>query len=274
MKKSILLLTDLTNGESEDFILSKYLQKEYDVTISSLGSINSLWKKFHLIIVRDTWPHDEKKFKKYNELTESFRIRAKKKKLKVYNSLDGLGGMCGKNYLLELSRKKYPVIPSIDSIKNINLLPKTKKYLIKPKDGFSSSGIKILTLNELMKLNPKGYIIQPKLEFRYEISFYFVDSKFMYCLIFKPSKIPSWPEPRLYNPTKKELNFARKFVSWNKLTRGIQRIDAIALKDNSLLLLEIEDDSPYFSLTEVNKKLLEKFLGKFGQSIKKYLKEH
>jgi len=273
MKKSILFLTDVTNGETEDLITTSYLQRKYDVTISYLDNIKPIEDKFDLIIVRDTWPCDHEKSKSYNTIKNDFQVRARQKGLKVYNSLDASGDMAGKKYLLDLFKKKYPVIPTINSIKDIKLLPKVNAYLIKPFGGFSSIGVQTLTLKELIKLNPKNYLIQPKYNFKFEISFYFVDSKFMYCLIFEPSKIPSWPEPKLYNPAKKELDFAKKFVSWNKMRTGIQRIDAIMLKNNTLLLLEIEDDSPYFSLTEINEKLQNKFLANFEHSISNYLKQ-
>ncbi|MBN1160084.1 MAG: hypothetical protein JXA43_02500 [Candidatus Diapherotrites archaeon] len=271
MPKSILFLTDLTNGETEDLLLVDHLKKKFDVTVSYFDKIEPIEDNFDLIMIRDTWPSDEQKHEHYEKIKNEFLSRAKAKNLKLYNDFNASADRYGKDYLVELFKKGYPVIPTVDSLKDINKLPKSEQYLIKPKHGFSSAGVKVLTCPELKKLKGSNIMIQPKLEFKYEISFYYVNKEFMYCLIFEPSKFPLWPEPKLFNPSKEDLTFAKKFVSWNKLENGIQRIDAVRLLDGSLLLLEIEDDSPYFSLTEINEELKDKFLEAITASIERYL---
>lgn len=272
MMKSILFLTDLTNGETEDLITANHLNKEFNVRISYLENIESIENNFDLIIIRNTWPSDKQKFFAYIKLKQDFLNRVKKKKLKVYNDLNASADRLGKNYLIELYKKKYPVIPSVDNINDLNKLPKSREYLLKPKNGFSSIGIKSTTFAKLSKSKISGQIVQPKLSFEYEISFYFVDDIFLYCLIFEPSKVPVWQKPKLFESSKEDLIFARKFVSWNKMKSGIQRIDAVRLLNGDLLLLEIEDDSPYFSLTEINEELKNSFLERFTKSVKNYMK--
>jgi len=269
-KKTILLLTDIANGESEDLITAKYLESKYDVIISNLEDAEKYEDSVDLILVRNTWPSDKKNAGNYNQLKQDFWKRVKDKKLNIYGGTDRFGDHSGKDYLIELFRKGYPVIPSIDSIKDIELLPKSDKYLIKPKDGFSSIGVKILTRKKLLEQNPKEYIIQPFVKFTSEISFYFIGSDLIYCLSFSPSKIPDWPMPSIYIPTKEEIELVNRFVAWNKMANGIQRIDMIKTQQGEFLLLEVEDESPYFSLTEINETKKDKFLKHLERSLKKY----
>lgn len=270
--KKILLLTDPSNGEIEDQMITDYLQKFYEVTISYFDNIPEPLEVYNGIIIRNTWPNIEEKYPSYRQFKTNFRELAKQKNIKLYNSSDGSGDMAGKkDYIVELFKNDYPVIPSIDSINDLGFLPQCDKFLIKPKNGASSFGVRTINLDELYRLqNTENLLIQPKYDYIGEISFYFVDTQFIYSTIFKPSKIPNWPEPEIYYPNKDELLFAEKFVAWNKLTNGIQRVDALLLKNNSLLLLELEDDSPYLSLPEINLELRNNFLNALNISIKKY----
>jgi hypothetical protein len=271
MKKTILFLTDLNNGEDEDLITIKYLKQDFTITVSYFYNIENIEKNFDLIIIRNTWPSNESKLNKYNKLKQDFLKRAKIKKLKIYNDLNASCDRKGKDYLVKLYENSFPVIPSIDLINNFSKLPKVKEYLIKPKNGFSSIGIKVIKKNDIKKIKLNNQIIQPKFNFQYELSFYFVDNELLYCLIFEPSKVPNWPKPKIYNPTKKEVDFAMQFLNWNKMKFGICRVDALRLPNGKLLLLEIEDDSPYFSITEIDKKFQQLFLKKILKSIKKII---
>ena len=271
MKRKILFLTDLTNGEDEDLIIVKYLKNFFDIKVSYFYGIEKIEDNFDLIIIRNTWPSENKRFMEYNKLKSDFLKRAKKKNLLVYNDLNACADRRGKDYLVELFDKGYPVIPSFNSTKELGNLLNFENFLIKPKKGFSSIGIKEIEKSQIKNVKLNDELIQPKLDFEYEISFYFIDKTFLYCLIFEPSKSPEWPNPKLNNPDKYELNFAKKFARWNKMKSGISRIDALKMKDGKLLLLEIEDDSPYFSLTEINENLRNKFLEKFRKSVERYI---
>lgn len=271
MKKSILFLTDLSNDETEDLITINHLKNNFNVTTSYFDNIENIEDNFDLIIIRNAWPSDPSKSNTYHKLNSEFLKRAKTKKLKVYNDLNANCDHQGKDYLIKLHQDSFPVIPSIDSINNLDLLPKTNQYIIKPKNGFSSRGIQTVQKKDLVNMKLNNHIIQPKINFQYEISFYFIDKEFLYCLIFEPSKIPTWPKPRYYEPTKEEIQFAKKFIDWNKMQYGVCRVDALKTKNGKLLLLEVEDDSPYFSITEIDEKLKNLFLNKITKSIKNVL---
>ena len=50
-----------------------------------------------------------------------------------------------------------------------------------------------------------------------------------------------------YVPTDDDLVFAQRFVDWNALDVGVQRVDACRTRDGALLLVELEDLNPYLS---------------------------
>lgn len=268
----ILFITDLTNGESEeDTITIKYLKKTFDVTVSYFDNIEDIEESFDIIVMRNTRPSEDGNIEKYHYLSQDFLSRAKAKNLNIYNNFDARADRNWKEYLIELYKKNYPVIPSIDSLNELHTLPPSKEYLLKPISWFSSIGIKTVTQTDLKNEDIEDYIIQPKMKYKYEISFYFIDWKLLYCLIFEPSKLPMWPKPKILKPSKKDVDFAMKFVNRNKMRIWIQRIDAIRCLDDSLLLLEIEDDSPLFSLTEIPEDLKESFLKWLKKSITKQI---
>ena len=72
-------------------------------------------------------------------------------------------------------------------------------------------------------------------DFAYEVSFYYVDHSFQYAL-YAPDPERRWQLER-YEPTPDDLDFARRFVEWNTLDHGIQRVDACRTPDGELLLV-------------------------------------
>lgn len=98
--------------------------------------------------------------------------------------------MNGKQYLIELTENNYPVIPTIDDINNFEKLPKSDFYIIKPKDGADSIGLEKLSDEELLNKNLKGkkMLIEPAIDFEYEVSFYFINEKFEYSMYTPNSK--------------------------------------------------------------------------------------
>ena len=190
----------------------------------------------------------------------------------TYNSFNGKADMNGKNYLIELMDKNYPVIKTIDNLNYIDKLPHVNKYVIKPKDGADSIGMEFLSKEELYKninSDDNNTLIQPLINFKYEVSFYFIDKEFQYAL-YAPDKNKRW-ELKVYTPTKEDLEFAQKFIEWNNLEHGIQRVDACRTEENELLLVELEDLNPYLSLLEISDELRNKFVDSLKNSLRKVL---
>lgn len=132
--------------------------------------------------------------------------------------------------------------------------------MIKPKDGADSIGLEFLTKEELLKrdLTDGKALIQQAIDFKYEVSFYFINDKLEYAL-YAPDKSKRW-ELQKYNFTNKDIKFAEKFIKWNKIKNGIQRVDACRTQDGKLLLVELEDLNPYLSILELDENTGEKFI--------------
>ena len=132
--------------------------------------------------------------------------------------------------------------------------------MIKPKDGADSIGLEFLTKEELLKRNltDGDTLIQPAIDFKYEVSFYFINDKLEYAL-YAPDKSKRW-ELQKYNFTNEDIKFAEKFIKWNKIKNGIQRVDACRTQDGKLLLVELEDLNPYLSILELDENTREKFI--------------
>ncbi|TXS31886.1 hypothetical protein EAO74_08195, partial [Streptomyces sp. gb1(2016)] len=66
-------------------------------------------------------------------------------------------------------------------------------------------------------------------------------------------------------------DFARRFVEWNTLTHGIQRVDACRTPEGGLLLVELEDLNPYLSLDLVSDRVREAFVARMRDSVRELL---
>lgn len=274
--KKILFVTDLyynANGRryyEEDLFITSKLRENLKLVICNPKDMDSFNDKFDLTIFRNAGPASNFP----NEYSQ-FRNKIKTKNLKTYNSFDGKGDMNGKDYLIELTDLDYPVIRTIDKIDNFDKLPKVDKYVIKPKDGADSIGMEFVSKEELYKKVSKedrNTLIQPAINFEYEVSFYFIDRDFQYCL-YAPDKTKRW-ELQEYNATGKDLEFAMKFIDWNNIDHGIQRIDACRDENGNLLLVELEDLNPYLSILELSSELQEKFIEALKKSINKVLESN
>ncbi|MDH6228726.1 hypothetical protein M2169_005696 [Streptomyces sp. MJP52] len=175
-----------------------------------------------------------------------FRDRALSAGTRVYNELTGRGDMAGKQYLLDLTAAGRPVIPTVDRPEDLGRLPRADAYVVKPRLGADSVGLRVVAPDELDAVEYGDVLVQPRIDFRYEVSFYFVDDAFQYAL-HAPDPERRW-ELVPYEPTGDDLEFARSFVEWNTVSHGIQRVDACRAPDGTLLLVELEDLNPYLSL--------------------------
>lgn len=91
--------------------------------------------------------------------------------------------MAGKQYLLDLFAAGFPVIPTVDRQEDLGRLPVVDTYVVKPKAGADSVGPAFLTRAEVEGLTQDGsLLVQPRIEFAYEVSFYVVDRAFQYAL--------------------------------------------------------------------------------------------
>ncbi|SJT71345.1 Uncharacterised protein [Clostridioides difficile] len=248
------------------FLTSK-LRENFKLVICNPKDMNDFIDDYDLTIFRNAGPVSN-----FQNEYRLFKEKVKLHNLKTYNSFNGKADMKGKDYLIELTDKNYPVIKTIDNLNYIDKLPIVNEYVIKPKDGADSIGMKFLSKEELYKninLDDKNTLIQPLINFKYEVSFYFIDKEFQYAL-YAPDKNKRW-ELKEYVPTKEDLEFAQKFIQWNNLNHGIQRVDACRTEENELLLVELEDLNPYLSLLEISDELRNKFVDSLKNSLRKVL---
>ncbi|MER5836511.1 hypothetical protein ABT116_38275, partial [Streptomyces sp. NPDC002130] len=64
---------------------------------------------------------------------------------------------------------------------------------------------------------------------------------------------------------------ARRFIDWNTIDHGIQRVDACRTQDGELLLVELEDLNPYLSLDLVPEQTRDFFVESMTSSLHRFL---
>ncbi|MFF5897414.1 hypothetical protein ACFY8O_15965 [Streptomyces argenteolus] len=269
-RPSVLCVTDLAyeaRGRrycDEDIFLTSRLREVFDVALCHPRDAAALLDGFDAVVVRNSGP-----VLHYQEAYDAFRVRAREAGVRVYNTLDGRADMAGKQYLVDLSRAGFPVIPTVDRAQDLGLLPRAESYVVKPKLGADSVGLRFTKEPELRGEEDGTLLVQPRIDFRYEVSFYFVDQDFQYALN-APRPDQRWVlEP--YAPSAGDLEFARRFVEWNTLSHGIQRVDACRTREGELLLVELEDLNPYLSLDRVPEAAREAFVARTRESVRELL---
>jgi len=266
----ILYLTDLyyeAKGRKyyeEDLYITSILKNYFNIALCHPLNSKSFEEDVDLIVFRNTGS-----VLGYKEEYEKFINRIKTKNIQTFNEFTGKADMQGKQYLLDLTKANYPVIPTINSKENLSFLPVVDEYVIKPVGGADSIGLEYLTKKELYeeKLSDK-MLIQPRIDFEYEVSFYFLNDKFEYAL-YAPNNEKRW-ELEQYIPTDEDLKFAKKFIEWNNIKKGIQRVDACRTKEGKLLLVELEDLNPYLSLSSLDDKCRDSFMKDFIKVLQSY----
>ncbi|MFD4930053.1 hypothetical protein ACFWMS_14165 [Peribacillus butanolivorans] len=271
--KTLLFVTDLyyeakgRNYYEEDLFLTSKIREDFQVVICHPEDTETFEKDFDLIVFRNAGP-----VANFKDKYQSFRNRVVSGYLKTYNSFNGKADVNGKEYLIELTNAKYPVIPTIDTLDSLDKLPNVKTYIVKPKDGADSIGMEFVTKDELrdkVDSESKNTLVQPFINFEYEVSFYFIDKEFQYAL-YAPDKEKRW-ELKEYVPTEEDLTFANRFIEWNNLDWGIQRVDACRNEQGELLLVELEDLNPYLSLLELSVETRQNFVEAMKKSLQKAL---
>ncbi|MEU1469182.1 hypothetical protein ABZ434_13295 [Streptomyces sp. NPDC005761] len=269
-RPSVLFVTDLAyeaRGRrycDEDIHLTSRLREDFDIALCHPRDAAALLAGFDAVVVRNSGP-----VLHYQEAYDAFRARAGRLGTRVYNPLTGRGDMAGKQYLVDLSRAGYPVIPTVDRAADLGLLPEAGGYVIKPKLGADSVGLQFVRTPALPPGADGTQLVQPRIDFRYEVSFYFVDHDYQYALN-APHPERRWVlEP--YEASAADLAFARSFIDWNTLDHGIQRVDACRTATGELLLVELEDLNPYLSLDRVSEPVREAFVARMKASLKDLL---
>ncbi|MEU5633311.1 hypothetical protein ACH47C_16115 [Streptomyces rishiriensis] len=269
-RPSVLFVTDLAyeaRGRrycDEDVFLSSRLRNDFDVALCHPLDAAALMDAFDAVVVRNSGPvlHYQKEY-------DAFRDQAAARGTRVYNPLSGRADMAGKQYLLDLTAAGYPVIPTIDRPQDLGRLPEADQYAVKPKAGADSIGLRFVPQEQLAGLAYGDILVQPRIDFRYEVSFYYVDDAFQYAL-HAPDPERRWVlEP--YKPTEADLDFARRFIDWNTLDHGIQRVDACRTQEGALLLVELEDLNPYLSLDHLADPTRDTFVTSMTTSLHRFL---
>ncbi|MEV7415989.1 hypothetical protein [Streptomyces sp. NPDC089919] len=263
----LLYVTDLTypaRGRrygDEDVLLTGLLRAEFPLALCHPLDAAELMGGFDAVVVRNSGP-----VLGHQAAYDDFRARALAAGVPVYNPLTGRGDMAGKDYLLELTRTGHPVIPTVDDPADLALLPAVPEYAVKPKQGADSIGLHFTAAPG----GPAGEVlIQPRIHFAYEVSFYYVDHVFQYAL-YAPDPARRWELVR-YHPTPADLAFAESFIAWNTLSHGIQRVDACRAPDGALLLVELEDLNPYLSLDLLDAATRDGFVNSLKASLRDFL---
>ncbi|MFH8788391.1 hypothetical protein [Streptomyces roseoverticillatus] len=266
----VLYVTDLAypaRGRrycDEDIFLSSRLREDFDVALCHPLDAAALMDAFDAVVVRNSGP-----VLHYQAAYDDFARRAAEGGVRVYNQLTGKADMAGKQYLLDLTAAGHPVIPTVDRPEDTGLLPAADEYVVKPKLGADSIGLRFVPREELADLSYEGVLVQPRIRFRYEVSFYFVDDAFQYAL-HAPDPDRRW-ELVPYEPTAEDLAFAQRFVEWNGIEHGIQRVDACRAPGGELLLVELEDLNPYLSLDLVAPQTRDAFVAAFKAALHRLL---
>ncbi|MFD3923377.1 hypothetical protein [Streptomyces sp. NPDC058595] len=249
----------------EDILLSSRLRRDFTVATCHPADAARLMGDFDAVVVRNSGP-----VLHYREVYDAFREQAAADGVRVYNPLGGRGDMAGKQYLVELSAEGLPVIPTVDRTQDLGRLPDADEYVVKPKDGADSIGMRFVPRERLSDLGDlRDTLVQPRIPFRYEVSFYFVDHDFQYAL-HAPDPDRRW-ELVPYEAKAVDLDFARKFIDWNTLDHGIQRVDACRAPDGELLLVELEDLNPFLSLGLLDEPTREAFIARTAVSLRALL---
>ncbi len=144
-KPSLLYITDLyykaNNREyyKEDIYITSQLANDFDILLCNPLHSLPFEETADLIVIRNSGPVIY-----YKQYFDDFFKRINDKNVPCYNALNGRGDMSGKAYLITLTKNDFPVIPTIDDLADIHLLPTTEKFVVKPKAGADSIGMRYL----------------------------------------------------------------------------------------------------------------------------------
>ena len=185
----------------------------------------------------------------------------------VYNPLAGRGDMAGKQYLVELSRAGYPVIPTVDRAGGSGAAARGRGVRGQAEAGGGLGGAAVRRRGggrgrwsgRATCWCSRGSSSATRCPSTSSTD------DFQYAL-YAPDPERRWVlEP--YAADAADLAFARRFIEWNALGHGIQRVDACRTPEGELLLVELEDLNPYLSLDRVDEEVREAFVARLKASV-------
>ncbi|OON98820.1 MAG: hypothetical protein ATN35_03230 [Epulopiscium sp. Nele67-Bin004] len=266
-KYRILILSNMVgSGLKDDDLVRQAF--EVDGHIVDLKTVNYATddEQYDVIIRRNTWVSNEADTPKLYEANQKLIARLSDKQVKTVN-LVGLDGL-GKQYLCELFANNANVIPTINTMANVEQLGNPEKYVVKDIKSFGNGLYqKFVDADKLKEVYVEGNIIQPFMKFKSEVQCYYVGQQFKYALEYTPSKYPNYPEPKFIQLTEEEKQWADKFANYSGLEHGFLRIDFIRLEDNRLMLMEIEDHAAFMNLQRLPAELLADVMKSYKQNI-------
>lgn len=268
----------LSNGQGsgfkDDTILKEAFEADgHNVTLETVYFDETQDDKWDIFIRRNTWVSKEEDTHALYLQNQTLIERLTKKGKKTINLVGNDGA--GKGYLCALFAQGYQVIPTVDSLKKVDLLPDHPTYVVKNIKSFGNGLHQKFVSKESLHSTTQyreGDIIQPKLEFTSEIQCYYVGTKNVYTLEYTPSKFPHYPEPKFINLSPEEQAFSDQFAQWSNLKHGFQRVDFLRLLDGSLLMMEIEDHAAFMNLQRLPEPLLTNVLKLYKDNIYDFLK--
>ncbi len=264
----ILILSNCKgSGFEDDTILKNSFEKDgHIVDINTVDYDENLDETYDVIIRRNTWVSSTDETEALYKSNKNLINRLKNKNIKTVN-LVGLDGE-GKGYLCDMFSNGEQVIPTINTRANIDLLPKSAKYVIKDIKSFGNGLYqRFVDASDLHDAYTEGEIIQPFVDFVSEVQCYYVGEELMYVFEYTPSKYPNYPPPQFIDLSENDKSLSDKYAKYSNLKHGFQRIDFLRRPDNSLLLMEIEDHAAFMNLRRLPEDILEKTLTKFKENI-------
>ncbi len=270
-RPSLLYLTDPAyeaRGRrygDEDLWLSARLRERFTVALAHPVDAVALMGRFDAVVLRNTGP-----VVGHLDAYRAFRAAATTRGTRVFTDLGARGDARGKQYLVDLSAAGWPVIPTVARRSDLGRLPVADTYVTKPILGADSIGFEVVPAAALDGLDLDGStLVQPHVAMTDEVSFTFVDRTFHHAL-HAPDPDRRW-ELVPYEPTPSDLALAQRFVDWNDVEHGIQRIDCCRTDTGELLLVEVEDLNPYLSLDRLAPEVRDRFVGSVIASLEDLL---
>lgn len=275
----ILILSNFDDeSKLEDLLIAGSFEKEgHEVTMTTVNYSEELEDIYDIIIRRNTWFDEETSVEWYHGLMREIKKRVKEKN-KICINFSGIFDTSDKKYLVKLFQENLPVIPTINPDMSIDNLPTTDFYLLKPLDSYDGFGQIRVSKNELEErlktIKPNQYVVQPHINIKSEIQFYFVNDKLEYAFQFMPNKLSENVVRKEYDYSDQEANIASKFAKLNPDFVGVQRIDFIQDTNDNLLLLEIEDAAPFLSLQYISSDKRKQFIDDYKKMVYDYYKKN